>query len=102
MPRVARIYLSATNISELESVVKEIKAIADNQNARLAGPIPLPTKRLRVVTRKTPCGDGTHTFDRWELRVHKRLMDVLATESVMRQLARIKVPPSVKISITIR
>jgi len=102
MPRVARIYLSATNISDLESVVNEIKTIADSQNARLAGPVPLPTKRLRVVTRKTPCGDGTHTFDRWELRIHKRIIDVIASENMMRQLARIKVPPSVRISINIR
>jgi len=57
---------------------------------------------LRVVTRKTPCGDGTHTFDRWELRIHKRIIDILASENVMRQLARIKVPPSVRISINIR
>ncbi len=102
MPRIARIYLSATDIRELESVVKEIKTIADEQNARVAGPVPLPTKRLRVVTRKTPCGDGTHTFDRWELRIHKRIIDILASENVMRQLARIKVPPSVRISINIR
>jgi len=102
MPRIARIYLSATNVKELESVVNEIKTIADEQNARIAGPVPLPTKRLRVVTRKTPCGDGTHTFDRWELRIHKRIIDVLASENVMRQLARIKVPPSVRISINIR
>ncbi|MDT7864267.1 MAG: 30S ribosomal protein S10 [Thermoproteota archaeon] len=102
MPRIARIFLTATNVEELERVAKEIKELADSLNARVAGPIPLPTKRLRVVTRKTPCGDGTHTFDRWELRIHKRVIDVLATEYMVRQLARIKLPPNVKISINIR
>lgn len=102
MPRIARIYLYATNIKELESVVGDIKKIADAENARIAGPIPLPVKRLKVVTRKTPCGDGTHTFDRWEMRIHKRIIDVLATESMMRQLARIKIPSNVRISITIK
>jgi small subunit ribosomal protein S10 len=102
MPRIARIYLYATNIRDLENVVNDIKKIADAENGRVAGPIPLPVKRLKVVTRKTPCGDGTHTFDRWELRIHKRIIDVLATEGMMRQLARIKIPSNVRISINIK
>ena len=102
MPKVARIYLVSTNIKDLEEVTKEIKSVADDLNARLSGPIPLPTRRLKVVVRKTPCGDGTHTFDRWELRIHKRVIDIAASETVLRRIARIKIPPTVKISINLK
>jgi len=102
MPKVARIYLASTNVKDLEEVTREIKSVADDLNARLSGPIPLPTRRLKVVVRKTPCGDGTHTFDRWELRIHKRIIDIVASETVLRRIARIKIPPTVKISINLK
>ena len=31
----------------------------------------LPTKKLRITTRKSPCGEGTNTWDRFEMRIHK-------------------------------
>ncbi|MGB9729359.1 MAG: 30S ribosomal protein S10 [Thermoprotei archaeon] len=99
MPQIARIKLSSLNLAELEQVVAEIKDIAEKQGSKIAGPIPLPTKRLRVVTRKSPCGEGTHTFDRWEIRIHSRLIDVVASDRLMRQIMRIKVPDTVKIEI---
>lgn len=99
MPQIARIKLSSLNLADLEQVVSEIKDIAEKQGSKLSGPVPLPTKKLRVVTRKTPCGEGTHTFDRWELRIHSRLIDVVASDRLMRQIMRIRVPDTVKIEI---
>lgn len=32
---------------------------------KVAGPVRMPTKVLRLTTRKSPCGEGTNTFDRW-------------------------------------
>jgi len=67
------------------------------------GPIPLPTKKLRVVTLKTPCGDGTGhgnaTFDHWEMRIHKRLIEVQADERALRQIMRVNIPTNVHIEI---
>jgi len=68
----------------------------------MAGPIPLPTKRLIVPTRKTPCGEGTHTWDKYQLRIHKRLIDISAEERVMRRIMRIKVPDEVFIEISLQ
>lgn len=39
----------------------------------------MPTKRLKICTRKSPCGNGTNTFDNWEMRIHKRVFKVVAT-----------------------
>jgi small subunit ribosomal protein S10 len=61
---------------------------------------------MRVVTLKTPCGDGTGhgnaTYDKWELRIHKRVIDVQADERALRQIMRINVPQGVHIEIKLQ
>lgn len=44
-----------------------IKGAKDKQ-LRVKGPVRMPTKTLRVTTRKSPCGEGTNTWDTFEMR----------------------------------
>jgi small subunit ribosomal protein S10 len=97
--RKARIKLSSNNHQKLMEVCEEIKRIAKTTGVRVAGPIPLPTKRLVIPVMRTPCGDGTKTWDKYEMRIHKRIIDIDADERTMRQIMRIRVPPEVKIEI---
>jgi len=99
MARKARIRLTSTDYQKLEEVCGELGAIAKKTGVKITGPIPLPTKRLRVPVRKTPCGEGTATWDKWEMRIHKRLIDIDAEERVMRRIMRIRVPEEVYVSI---
>ena len=99
MARRARIKLTSTDYKKLEGVCGELKTIAEKTGVKMTGPIPLPTKRLRVPVQKTPCGEGTATWDKWELRIHKRLIDIDAEERVMRRIMRIRVPEEVFVSI---
>lgn len=102
MPRYVRIKLSSTSVESLNEVCDEIKRIAKKTGVKIRGPIPLPTKRLVVTVRKAPSGEGTHTFDRWEMRVHKRIIDMDADERAMRQLMRVRVPSNVKVEIELK
>ncbi|HDJ21905.1 MAG TPA: 30S ribosomal protein S10 [Candidatus Bathyarchaeota archaeon] len=102
MARRARIKLTSTDTKKLEDVCQEIKDIASRTGVKLVGPIPLPTKRLLVPTRRTPCGDGSDTWDKFEMRVHKRLIEIDARERVMRSIMRIRVPNEVYIEMEIR
>jgi small subunit ribosomal protein S10 len=95
----ARIRLSSTDPQDLNSICDEIKKIAEKTAVKLRGPIPLPTRRLVVPTRKSPCGEGTHTWDKWEMRIHKRLIDVDPNERFLKRLMRIKTPDDVFIEI---
>ena len=99
MARKARIRLTSTDYEKLEEVCGELKTITEKTGVKITGPVPLPTKRLRVPVLKTPCGEGTQTWDKWELRIHKRLIDVDAEERVMRRIMRIRVPEEVFVSI---
>ena len=99
MVRKARIRLTSTDFKKLDGICGELKTIAERTGVKMTGPIPLPTKRLRVPVRKTPCGEGTATWDRWEMRINKRLIDIDAEERVMRRIMRIRVPEEVYVSI---
>jgi small subunit ribosomal protein S10 len=98
----ARIKLSGIDHRKLEDVCAQVKEIASKTGVDLSGPIPLPTKRLKVPIRKSPSGEGTETWDRWEMRVHKRLIDIPADERTMRQIMRVRVPDGVNIEIELR
>jgi len=94
-----RIKLQSVEIDKLNAVIDRIKEIASNAGIPISGPIPLPTKRLKVATRKSPDGDGTATFDRFEMRIHKRIVDLQSNDKVLHSIMRISIPRTVKIKI---
>jgi small subunit ribosomal protein S10 len=98
----ARISLTGTDPTKVDSVCNQIKLISERTGVNMAGPIPLPTKKLNVPTRKAPDGEGSETWDRWQMRVHKRLIDLDADDRALRQLMRIQVPDGVNIEIMLR
>ncbi|WP_456468880.1 30S ribosomal protein S10 [Archaeoglobus sp.] len=97
----ARIKLSGLNPKELDRICTQIKEIANKTGVELSGPVPLPTRRLVVPVRKAPDGEGSETWDHWEMRVHKRLIDISADERALRQIMRIQVPKDVNIEIVL-
>ena len=97
----ARIRLISTNLKNLVQICDEISGIAERTAAEIKGPIPLPTKRLKVTTRKSVSGDGSATFDRLEMRIHKRLIDIQVNDRAMRQIMRVQVPDDVQIEIEV-
>ena len=98
----ARISLTSTKSKKLEDVCNQIKMIAERTGVAIHGPVPLPPKHLKVPCRKSPDGEGTETWDHWEMRIHKRLIDLDASDRVLRQLMRIQVPDGVHIEIVLR
>jgi small subunit ribosomal protein S10 len=99
MVRKARIRLTSTDYKKLEEVCDELKSIAEKTGVKMTGPIPLPTKRLKVPVLKSPCGEGTATWDRWEMRIHKRLVEIDSEDRAMRRIMRIRVPEEVHVAI---
>src|SRR4030042_7162870 len=97
-----RIKLNSPDIDMLNSICDNIKDIAKNSGIVISGPVPLPTRKLKVTTRKSPCGNGTATFDRFEMRIHKRLIDLPANEKVLHHIMRMQIPKSVNIKIEMK
>ena len=102
----ARVKLAGRKHEELEEICNQIQDITKKYGISCRGPIPLPTRKLTVRTLKTPCGDGTGhgnaTWDRWEMRIHRRIIDIGANERALRQVVRIHIPEGVKIDIELK
>jgi small subunit ribosomal protein S10 len=102
MAQLVRIKLTSTDLSKLEQVCGEIKDIALKTGTKISGPTPLPIRRLVLSTRKSPCGEGTKTWRKHEMRIHRRLIELgLTDQRVMRQIMRIQIPDEVAIEMQV-
>lgn len=97
-----RIKLKSIDIKQLNNICTNIKEIGDKAGIPISGPIPFPTKKLKITTRKSPCGDGTATFDNFEMRIHSRVIDIPADDRVLHQIMRLDIPRNVTIKIEMK
>src|SRR3989344_1999854 len=97
----ARINLASANIDQLNEICNSITDIAKKTGVSISGPITLPTKKLKLTTRKTPCGNGKASWDRYEMRIHKRLIDLGVDERALRSVMRVQIPEEVSIEIEV-
>ena len=95
----ARVNLASTEIDKLNYLCDSIKEIAEKTKVSFRGPVPLPTKKLKHTTRKTPDGEGKATWERYEMRIHKRLIDLGVDERALRLVMRVQIPKEVHIEI---
>lgn len=94
MPRElrTRIVLVGTDHKVLDEFMRQIKEVVEKTGAKYSGPVYLPTRRVVIPTRRSPCGEGSETWDKFEMRIHKRLIDIEQNERTMRHLIRLRVP----------
>ena len=64
----------------LSKVCSEIVNRAKTRpDVKVTGPVRMPVKNLKITVRKSPCGEGTNTYERLELRIYKRIIDLVCT-----------------------
>ena len=106
MPVITTIKLPGEDHTAVDDVCTQIRDIADSTGVKLRGPIPLPTRRLVVPCRKSPDGEGSETWDHWEMRIHKRLLELVTNtakdEGALRRVLRIPIPDTVTIELSLR
>ena len=89
----ARIKLWSKDITKLEEVSRRIKEDVEKFGASVRGPVPLPTKKLKLTVlrqMKTGTGHGNSSFDRWEMRIHSRVLEIGESERALYQIMRIR------------
>jgi len=99
MAQKARIKLASTEIGKINEICSSIQDIAEKTGVNFRGPIPLPTKKLKITTRKSPSGEGKASWERYEMRIHKRLIDLSADERTLRLVMRVHIPEGLNIEI---
>lgn len=85
----------------ISSVCADLKKGAVEKKLKVSGPVRLPTKKLKIVTRKSPCGEGTNTWDRFEMRIHKRILDLHSPSEIVKEITSISIEPGVEVEVTI-
>ncbi len=83
----------------LDESVKKIVETAEKNGAKVAGPIPLPTKISRFTVLRSP-HVNKKSREQFEMRVHKRLLDILdPSPKTMDALMRVDLPSGVDVEI---
>ena len=94
-----RIRMESYDHRALDSSAKEIVEHARRTNARVRGPVPLPTRVERYTVLRSPHIDKK-SREQFEIRTHKRLIDILdPTPRTVEALNRLVVPAGVFIKI---
>uniref|UniRef100_A0A2K6T1K1 Small ribosomal subunit protein uS10 n=1 Tax=Saimiri boliviensis boliviensis TaxID=39432 RepID=A0A2K6T1K1_SAIBB len=80
-------------VKSLEKVCADLIRGAKEKNLKVKGP------SLRITTRKTPCDEGSKTWDCFQMRIHKRLIDLQSPE-IVKHITSISTEPAVEVEVT--
>ncbi|MBI2838260.1 MAG: 30S ribosomal protein S10 [Acidobacteria bacterium] len=94
-----RIRLKAYDSRVLDNSTIEIVRRARSSGARVMGPIPLPTDISRYTVLRSPHVDKK-SREQFEMRTHKRLIDILdPTQKTVDELTKLELPSGVDVEI---
>ena len=94
-----RIRLKAYDHKLLDQSAREIADTARRTGARVAGPIPLPTKINKYTVLRGPFIDKK-SREQFEIRTHKRLLDIFEpTSQTVDALMKLELPAGVDVEI---
>ncbi|MAI20079.1 MAG: 30S ribosomal protein S10 [Pontiellaceae bacterium] len=96
-----RIRLKSFDHRVLDVSSTEIVETARRTGARVAGPIPLPTRIERFTVNRSP-HVNKKSMEQFEIRTHKRLLDIIdPTIKTVDELKKLNLPAGVDITIKI-
>ncbi len=94
-----RIRLKAFDSRILDDSARRIVNTAERTGASVSGPIPLPTEKEIITILRSP-HVNKDSREQFEIRTHKRLIDILApTPKTVESLMRLEMPAGVNIEI---
>ena len=94
-----RIKLKAYDHQLIDQSAKKIVETAERTGAKVAGPIPLPTKK-EIVTILRAVHKYKDSREQFEMRTHKRLIDVVKpSQKTVEALMGLELPAGVEIEI---
>ena len=96
-----RIKLRGFDYRVIDQSSIDIVDTAKRTGARVAGPSPMPTRIERYTVNRSPHVDKK-SMDQFELRTHKRLIDIIEpTVQTVDELKKLNLPAGVEININV-
>lgn len=96
-----RIILKSQETKNLQYVANTIVKLAKEKQFIVKGPKFMPNKNLSLTVRRSPCGEGTNTYDAYEMRIHTRIIDIKCSSTSVSEITNFKIKPGVDINIKI-
>ena len=94
-----RVKLKSFDIKLLDQSTEKIVATTNRSGAKVAGPIPLPTKIEKFCVLKSPFVNKK-SREHFEIRTHKRLIDIIDPNSdTVEALMKLELPAGVSVDI---
>lgn len=94
-----RVKIKAYDHRVIDQSARKIVETAERSGARVAGPVPLPTE-IRKVTVNRSTFKHKKSRDQFEMRVHKRLIDVLdPTSKTIELMTNLDLPTGVDVEV---
>jgi len=96
-----RIRLRAYDYRVLDKSTADIVETAKRTGAKVAGPIPLPTRIEKFTVNRSPHVDKK-SMDQFEIRTHKRLIEIMEPNAqTVDELKKLNLPSGVDINIVV-
>ncbi len=96
-----RIRLKSFDHRMIDKSASDIVKTAKNSGAKIAGPIPLPTKKVIYTVNRSPHVDKK-SREQFETRTHKRLIDIVdSTPQTIDSLMKLELPAGVEVEIKV-
>ncbi|EDR22568.1 40S ribosomal protein S20, putative [Entamoeba dispar SAW760] len=93
------ITVTSTKVKAVEALCTEVKENGKKKGVQVKGPVRIPTKTLRITTRKTPCGEGSKTWDHYQMRIYKRVLTLKTTPELVKEITSLKIEPGVELEV---
>lgn len=99
LPQKLRLRIKSYDHKLIDTSARQIIEAAERNDAKIAGPIPLPTEKKRYTVNRSSFIDKD-SREQFELRVHKRLVEILnPSQKIIESLSNLNLPAGVDIEI---
>ena len=96
-----RLTIVGKHIDSLESTCSTIIKNARDHEFRAKGPVRIPTKKLSHTVRRSPCGEGSNTWDHFEMKIHKRVIDLFCPVDSLKDITTFKLDAGVTVNLQV-
>ncbi|XP_036621016.1 40S ribosomal protein S20-like [Trichosurus vulpecula] len=96
-----QITLTRHNVKSLEKVCADLIRAAKEKNLEVRGPVQMCTKTFTITTRKTPWGEGSKTWDQFQIKIQRGLIDLHSPSEIVKQITSISIEPGVEVEVII-
>lgn len=95
-----KLIIVGKDLPVVENYCRKLSKSARDNNAEISGVNRFPVKRLCITTRKSPCGNGSNTWDHFEMRMYKRSFSLKTNQTTLQTMFKtVKNPAGIQVTL---